>query len=298
MKLRAAARAAVLAAAALGAYGTLEAKRYRRREYTIAALPPGADPMRVLHVSDLHLAPSNRALIKFVEALGDETYDLVFATGDFLSEPESVDICARLLNGLRGKDGRFFVLGSSDYFAPTFKTYFEYFMKVRRHGVRRNPTPKFRAALVTEGWHDMTNRNLTAECNGTTIQITGLDDPYLGWDDRSLVKRDPAARLGICVVHDPGPYREAIEAGYDLVISGHTHGGQVRFPFVGAVVTNSTLPTRLARGLARIDSESPEAGRQDGYLFVTPGLGVSKFAPFRFLCPPEASILNLVPSEE
>lgn len=285
-----------LAGLALVAHGVSEAKRYRRREYDIPVLAPGATPIRILLVSDLHLAPGNRKLAKFLEGLGHETYDLVFATGDFLSEPESVDPCVRLLNGLHGNAGRFFVLGSSDYFAPTFKTYFEYFLKVRRHGVRRNPTDRFRRALVNDGWTDMTNRSVGAECNGTWIQVTGLDDPYLGWDDRSLLERDPDAGLAVCAVHDPGPYLEAIQAGYDLVISGHTHGGQVRLPFVGAVVTNSTLPTALARGLARIDRASDDDSAEGaGYLFVTPGLGVSKFAPFRFLCPPEASILNLIP---
>ncbi|MEX0791075.1 MAG: metallophosphoesterase, partial [Actinomycetota bacterium] len=85
------------------------------------------------------------------------------------------------------------------------------------------------------------------------------------------------------------PYADAFKAGYDLAVAGHTHGCQVRFPFVGAVVTNSTLPTSLAKGLSRVGN---------CWLFVTPGVGTGKFAPFRFLCPPEASVLTLVPRPE
>jgi predicted MPP superfamily phosphohydrolase len=113
-----------------------------------------------------------------------------------------------------------------------------------------------------------------------------MDDPFLHRDDRSLLRRNPDAAFAMCVVHDPSPYEDAARAGFDLVVAGHTHGGQIRFPLVGAVVTNSTVPRRLALGASWV-------GRT--LLFVTPGLGTSKFAPYRFLCPPEASVLELVP---
>jgi len=268
------------------AYGVTEAKMYRVREYDIPVLPPGAPPCRVLQVSDLHLRSSSKRLMTFVESLSIESYDVVLATGDLMGEPESVEDCIRLLSGLRATKGKYYVLGSSDYFAPTFKTYFDYFLKIRRHGARRNPTSRLKEELAGLGWEDLTNRTTWLELGSLRIQVTGLDDPYLNWDDRSVLIREAEAEVALCVVHDPGPYQDALDAGFDLVVSGHTHGGQVRVPFIGAVVTNSTLPTKFARGLSRI-------GR--GWLFVTPGLGVAKLAPFRFLCPPEASVLNLLP---
>lgn len=273
-----------LAGAGLVGYGVAEAKRFRVHEYPISALPEGAEPLRILVVSDLHLRRSNLALRQFLESLSSQTYDVVLATGDFLSGSESIADCLRLLNGLKASLGRYFVLGSSDYFSPTFKNYLEYFLKVKRHGTRKNSVDDLRRGLTSEGWTDLTNRNLFADWNGTPVQITGLDDPYLGWDDRKLLVRDSRAAFAMCAVHDPAPYLDAVRAGYDLVVSGHTHGGQVRLPFFGAVVTNSSLPTRYARGLSRVEN---------GWLFVTPGLGVGKFAPFRFMCPPEASVLNL-----
>lgn len=281
------ARWIVLAApAACVAWGVVEARLYRVRRHTLPVLPPGADPITVLQVSDLHLRPSSDGLAAFLESLGEQRYDMVLATGDLLGDPRSVERCAELLNGLTGTMGRFFVLGSSDYYAPVFKNYLDYFAGRRRPGTRRNRTEDFRGLLLAKGWTDLTNRTLQLDLDGLAAQVTGLDDPYLGRDDRSLLVRDPGAAFALCVVHDPAPYAHAAGAGFDLVVAGHTHGGQVRFPLVGAVVTNSDLPRRYARGPSRIG---------DSVLFVNPGLGTGKYAPFRFLCKPEASVLELVP---
>jgi uncharacterized protein len=280
-----------LAAAGLApvAYGFVEAKRFRVGRYRVPVLPPGANPITILQVSDFHLQPQNKRMIRFLKSLSSEEYDLVFATGDLLGGLDAVDDTLAILNGLRARTARMVVFGSSDYFAPVLKNYFDYFRKRRRHGRVRNPTHEFRRSLLSAGWLDMNNANVVMEVNGTNVQFTGLDDPYLKWDNRDLLGRDPAAELAVLVVHDPSPYADAFKAGYDLAVAGHTHGGQVRFPFVGAVVTNSTLPTSLAKGLSRVD---------DSWLFVTPGVGTGKFAPFRFLCPPEASVLTLVPRPE
>lgn len=241
--------------------------------------------MRILQVSDLHLRPTNRKMIHFLESLADETYDVVLATGDLLGGPESLDDVLRLLNALKASQFRGFVFGSSDYWSPVLKNYVDYFLHRRRHGPDRNPTEDFRSGLTSTGWLDLNNSDHTVELGGQSVQLTGLDDPYLHREDRNLLVRNSQTAVGIVVVHDPAPYDDAIDAGYDLVISGHTHGGQVRIPFKGALVTNSTLPTDLARGPSKVG---------DGWLFVTPGLGTGKYAPFRFLCPPEVSILNLV----
>lgn len=268
------------------AYGFAEAHLYRRRSYTIPVLPPGATPLRILQISDLHLRPANRAMRRFLESLGTAEYDMVMATGDLLGGPEVVQDCLKLLNALQGRFARLFVFGSSDYFAPVLKNYLDYFYKRRRHGSSLNPSGRFRQGLADAGWHDMNNAELRLDVAGTSIHITGLDDPYLHREDLRLLKRRAGADLALVMVHDPAPYLQALQAGYDLVIGGHTHGGQVRLPWSGAVVTNSTLPPRLAMGLHHLD---------EGWLFVTPGLGTGKYAPFRLLCPPEASVLDLVP---
>jgi predicted MPP superfamily phosphohydrolase len=268
------------------AYGFVEAKRFRIGRYELPVLPPGANPITILQVSDFHLRPENKRMIRFLKSLGSEEYDLVMATGDLLGGLDAVEDCLSILNGLRARSARLFVFGSSDYFAPVLKNYFDYFRKRRRHGRVRNPTQEFRSSLLDAGWLDMNNANVVMDLNATSTQITGLDDPYLKWDNRDLLKRDPSAELAILVVHAPDPYKDAFKAGYDAAFAGHTHGGQVRLPFFGAVVTNSALPTELAMGPTKIG---------ESWLFVTPGVGTGKYAPFRFLCPPEASVITLVP---
>jgi predicted MPP superfamily phosphohydrolase len=274
------------AAAACVGWGIVEAHRYWIRTHQLAVLPPDAKPLRILQVSDLHLRMSSTRLAAFLSGLAEETYDLVLATGDLLGEPAAVERCARLLGGLQGRLGCYFVLGSSDYYAPRFKNYLDYFTKRRRPPAKPNRTNDFLRMLKEQGYEDLTNRTIRVDLKGTPTQITGLDDPFLHRDDRSLLRRSPDAAFAMCVVHDPAPYQDAAQAGFDLVVAGHTHGGQIRFPFVGAVVTNSTVPRRLALGASWV-------GRT--LLFVTPGLGTGKFAPYRFLCPPEASVLELVP---
>jgi uncharacterized protein len=280
--------AAVLPVAAI-AYGLIEARLHRLNRYRLNILPSRASPLRLLQVSDLHLRPGTHRLAEFVESLGETEYDIVLATGDLLGDPAAMPRCAEILNGLRGRLGRFFVLGSSDYYTPIFKNYFDYFRGKRRLGTRKNRTEEFKETLVSAGWTDLDNKNMVIDLNGMKTQMTGLDDPYLHRDDRTLLKREPGVDFAICVTHDPAPYRDAAQNDYDLIIGGHTHGGQVRLPLIGALVTNSSLPRGLAKGLHRVNGS---------WLFVNPGLGTGKYAPFRFLCPPEASVLELHPRDE
>lgn len=284
--LKAGAVTSAAAGAACVGWGVIEAHRYWIRTHRLAILPPDAKPLRILQVSDLHLRLSGKRLAAFLSGLSGQTYDIVLATGDLLGEPEAVERCARLLGGLQGTLGRYYVLGSSDYYAPQFKNYVHYFRHTRPIPTRRNRTEEFVRLLEEQGYEALTNRTIRVDLKGTPTQITGLDDPSLGREDRSLLRRSPDAAFALCVVHDPAPYDDAAQAGFDMVVSGHTHGGQIRLPFLGAVVTNSTVPRHLALGASWV-------GRT--LLFVTPGLGTGKYAPYRFLCPPEASVLELVP---
>lgn len=287
--------AAAGAATACVAYGFVEARMYRTCRHVVPCLPPGSAPIRVLQVSDTHLQASNQRLVDFLTSLGGEEYDLVIASGDMLGGPDSVERLAEALNGLKATTARLFVLGSSDYYVPRLRNYVSYFRRRARRRRRprsRNRTDEFRALLAGNGWMDLTNRTVEIKLGPLRTQVTGLDDPHIHRDDRSLLVRDPSADFAVCLVHDPAPYKDAGRAGYDLVISGHTHGGQVRFPVVGAVVSNSTISPARARWTSRIERAGDA---EDGWLFVSPGLGTSRFAPFRFLCPPEASILELTP---
>lgn len=278
--------ATAAAGAGCVAWGIGEAHRYHLRTHRLAVLPPGAKPLRVLQVSDTHLRSNNNRLAAFLAGLAGESFDLVFVTGDMLGEPRAAERTARLLGGLQGRLGKFYVMGSSDYYAPIAKGYWWYFSKTRKPPKKLNRTAEFERILQAQGYISLTNTTVRVDLLGTPTQITGLDDPFLHRDDRSLLRRSPDAAFALCVVHDPAPYLDIARAGFDLAIAGHTHGGQIRMPLVGAVVTNSVLPRRMAMGATWVG---------ETLLYVTPGLGTGKYAPYRFLCPPEASALELVP---
>ena len=278
----------VLAAAAAlcVAYGVLVERRwYRRRDYRLPILRPGASNLTLLHLSDLHFLRGDDGKARFLSSLPGA--DVTIATGDLLGEPAAVEKVVEGLRPTRGRRASYFVLGSNDYFAPRPLNYLNYFRKRRRRraGLRGRSGDLIRL-LEADGWVHLKNRKDALVIDGARLEILGLDDPHIERADlRVAPRRDPDA-FGLAVVHSPDPAPELAALGYQLIVSGHTHGGQVRFPLVGAVVTNSGIPTRLAMGMSRLGN---------AVLHVSPGLGTSKFAPFRFLCRPEATLLELVP---
>lgn len=296
--LRRLAAATTLAAAGCVAYGSLiETRWFRlRREVLPGALRPSTPgPLRVLHVSDLHLSRPRPALERFVRDLASVDADLVVSTGDLLGDAGAEDRAASLLATLTA-DGTpgVGVLGSNDYFGPTAKSPHIYFTApdARTYG-RRLDTDRLRSGLRDAGWTLLENRRESVATAAGLVEVAGLIDPHFRHlalpSAASLEPVEPAAVLRLGLVHAPyrGALRLLTEAGYRTVLAGHTHGGQVRLPPVGALVTNCDLPTDLARGSSRLDG--------DGWLHVSAGLGQSKFAPFRFACRPEASLLELLP---
>jgi uncharacterized protein len=287
-------KAARLAAgvAAAGAvcvgYGILvERDWYRLRRELVEALGPGQPPLTVLHLSDLHMTAADTRRTAFLERLATEPVDLVVLTGDMLGEPAGLDPVLQTLGRFRPRLGAVAVLGSNDYFAPRFRNPLTYFMgpSSRRHrSAPRNPWRELVAGLEARGWTVLANRRARLG----DVELAGLDDPHIRRDDPgALVPANGDARLRLGVVHSP--YRRALDAfagnGYGLVLAGHTHGGQVCLPGVGALVTNCDLPRDQVRGLSRWGSS---------WLHVSGGLGTSKYAPFRFACRPEASLLTVV----
>jgi uncharacterized protein len=206
-----------------------------------------------------------------------------------LGEPEALHPVLASLGRFRPRLGAVAVLGSNDYYAPRPKNYFSYFLpRRRRRFARRNPWQDLVDGLRDRGWTVLANERARIG----DIEFAGLDDGHIGRDDASILvpASGGAARLRVGVCH--APYLRSLDAfernGYDVVLAGHTHGGQVRLPLAGALVTNCDLPRGQARGLSRHGSS---------WLHVSGGIGTSKYAPFRFACRPEASLLELVASE-
>jgi uncharacterized protein len=296
---RARLKVALLAAGALSAagaacvgYGILvERDWYRLRRQRVRALAPGQPPLTVLHLSDLHLTAADTKRMRFLERLAAEPVDLVVLTGDMLGEPEALGPVLATLGRFRPRLGAVAVLGSNDYWAPRFRNPLTYFTgpSSRRHrSAGRNPWRELVEGLEARGWTVLSNRRGRLG----DVELAGMDDPHIRHDDPGVAvppNGEVPARLRLGVVHSP--YRRALDAfagnGYDLVLAGHTHGGQVRLPGVGALVTNCDLPRDRVRGLSRWGGS---------WLHVSGGLGTSKYAPFRFACRPEATLLQVVPA--
>jgi predicted MPP superfamily phosphohydrolase len=269
----------------------IERRRWTLRQNTLPVLEAGARPLRVLHVSDLHLTPRQRSKQRWVARLAELEPDLVVNTGDNLAHPRAVPTVLAALGPLLDLPG-LFVFGSNDYFGPTPKNPARYLVKSSRrsHG---EPLPwrDLRAALLERGWHDATHSRVDLTASGIQIAAAGVDDPHLGLDryDRVAGHHDgnPGLRLGLTHSPEPRVLDRFAADGYDLVLAGHTHGGQLRLPGFGALVTNCGIDRSRARGVSRWGAHT--------WLHVSAGLGTSPFAPVRFACPPEATLLTLVP---
>jgi predicted MPP superfamily phosphohydrolase len=289
-----------LAGAACVAYGTfIEANAFQVRRVSVPVLPIGAHRIRVLHFSDIHLSLGKRARLRFVGSLAGLEPDLVVSTGDNLAQAEALAPLLEAFGRLLDVPG-VFVFGSNDYSAPKFTNPTSYLARsTSRHGTAADravlPTEELRAGLSLGGWHDLTGRRVTLEVRGSRLEFRGTDDAHLHRDDYSLVAGEPAkdADLAIGVTH--APYARVLDAmaadGVPLVFAGHTHGGQVRVPGWGALTTNCDLPVDEARGLSR-----HRAAKGSIWLHVSAGLGSSPFAPYRFACPPEVTLLTLTPA--
>lgn len=291
---------ALLGAAAL-AYARWEASSYRLRRATVPVLGPGEADLRVLHLSDLHMTPSRHRLQDWVASLAELKPDLVIVTGDFLAHREAVDPVISALEPLLPVPGAF-VLGSNDYYAPRPINPLSYLAGPSDLHPDRGelPWPDLVARLGSAGWHHLPNARTTLEAAARTIEIRGVDDPHIERDDYGLVAGSPSddADVSLGVAH--APYLRVVDAmaadGVDLMLAGHTHGGQVCIPGIGALVTNCDLDRRQASGLSQVERPLMEFAPHDDpdmWLHVSAGLGTSPYAPIRFACPPEATLLTL-----
>lgn len=264
------------------------------------------------------MAPWQRDKQEWVHSLAELEPDLVVNTGDNLGHERGLEGVRRAFESFRGVPG-VFVNGSNDYFGPVLKNPFTYFGGPSRHRghVKRLDIGSLHAYFSELGWHDLDNTAASLDLRGTHFEFFGVDDPHKGYDRLDLITgaidelraedplgdehwpdaasvapRRPTVTVG--VAH--APYQRVLNSfvnhGAQLMLAGHTHGGQVCVPGYGALVTNCDIPRRQVKGLS-----TWRHGLRSAYLNVSAGLGTSIYAPVRFACPPEATLLTLVPTE-
>jgi hypothetical protein len=246
---------------------------------TRLALPaPGLTrPLRIVQLADTHVeytSPRERALPALVDSLQP---DLIVLTGDYLNlanrtDPRSLEDARALLAQLRAPYGVYAVLGTVDY------------------------PPELVDALFTgldiAVLDDQVVR-LPPEQGGLTI--VGIENSGRGRDERALLRQAmaqvPPGDYTLLLYHTPDLAEVAAEEGVNLYLAGHTHGGQVRLPFYGAVITFSAYGKRFEMGRYTVGPTT---------LYVSRGLGMEGFwitPRVRFLCPPEVVVIELEPED-
>ena len=266
---------------------------YKVRASSLPLLPKGAKPIRVLHFSDLHLHPKKRHEIADIKTFIDLKPDLVISTGDFLAHKDGVDIALSALDGLLDLPG-LFVFGSNDYYAPKFKNPLSYLQK--DHGERKLgeklPWQRLQKQLTKRGWQDLNHNKVKLKVNGVVIEARGTDDAHLELDDYRKVEGRVSKTADIAIGVTHAPYERILAAmaqdELDLIFAGHTHGGQIRLPWIGgskSLTTNCDLENWRSRGVTKVNNEP--------WLNVSAGMGMSPYAPIRFICPAEVSLIIL-----
>ena len=304
-----AATAAAGAAVGLGAFAwgaLVERNRFTVRHEVLPILEAGSRSLTVLHLSDLHLAPWQSEKQEWVRGLSVYEPDLIVNTGDNLGHADAHTALEYTLEPFRGVPG-VWVNGSNDYYGPVPKSPLRYFAGPSRP--HRAPAPldvdRMEAFFADLGWLDLNNTARAMELRGNRLELFGVNDAHRGWDrlDRLPGALDDLREnvgwqddrggpdpIGIGVTH--APYQRVLNSfvtnGADVIFGGHTHGGQVRVPGYGALVTNCDIPRSKVSGLSTWSH-----ARRTAHLEISAGLGTSIYAPVRFDCRPEAVVVTL-----
>ncbi len=280
-----------------GYASVIERNWFVLRRFDVPVLPAAARPVRVLHISDVHLTPGRARLLSWIRSLDATDPDLVVNTGDSIAHTRAVQPFLDALGPLLDRPGMF-VYGSNDLFSPMPKNPARYLWRTSASDHQRHvpdlPWAELGAGMAAAGWLDLNNRHGRIKAGDLDIEVAGVHDSHIKRDRYAKIagRADPAADLRLGVLHSPEPrlLDRFAEDGYDLLLAGHTHGGQVRLPGFGTLVTNCGIDRPRARGLSRHPASAGPA-----WLHVSAGLGTSPWAPFRFSCRPEATLLTLLP---
>lgn len=241
---------------------------FTRKIFQLPRLPANWEGLRILHFSDLHFSGTLKREY-FVELcrIAQETEpDLIIFAGDLIDEMKCLDWLDDTLGPMQAPLGCFFILGNHDWHQESLQ---------------------IREALVEKGWIDLCAKPFLLQHAGHTLQLAGTEVPWMG--EHPELKQSatgkgttPEFDFLLLISHTPDNFHWAARQGYDLVLSGHTHGGQVRFPLVGPVFAPSLHGTRYASGTFARGSTVLHVSR-----------GVSGIHPLRWFCRPEISLLTL-----
>lgn len=239
--------------------------------------------LRVLHISDIHFAPSQKAKAKFLYELSQLKPDLVVNTGDNLGHSQAINPLLLALEPLMEFPG-VFVNGSNDYSSPKLTNPLRYLAGPSKVENRERDldTSRMIREFENAGWLNLNNQTGKLSIKNQSIDFVGVDDPHLGLDKTPQIQSETL----IAVAH--APYLRVLDSfanlGAKLIFAGHTHGGQLCLPGGKALITNCDLPTSQAQGVSK---------HRDSWLQVSGGMGANIYTPVRLFCPPSATLLTI-----
>src|SRR5579872_4741419 len=235
----------------------------------LSELPEGFRGFRILQLSDIHhslFVPLSH-VAAVVELSNRLKPDLVALTGDFVSYSRaSIEPVAEILGGLRARGGVVAVLGNHDF---------------------RVGADAVESALRRQHIQVLRNRHRLLHRGGATLCLAGVDDYGYGADLEQALRGTPEGAATILLAHNPRLVTAAACRGIGLVLSGHTHGGQVNVPLLGTVYGRSPEGMRFKKGWDRL------GGTQ---IYVSRGIGTIVL-PVRWRCPAEVPLLELEPHQ-
>jgi predicted MPP superfamily phosphohydrolase len=238
----------------------------QRKTLHLPRLPLELNGLKIAHLSDLHMTGQLRR--EFFERAIEKTNqwgaDVVAVTGDIVDKAFCIEWIPQLLGQLTCKHGRFFVLGNHD---------------------KRVPLDRLRETMQASGYTDLGGRTHVVEVNGCPLLLAGNELPWIGPAPQGVAQRKtelPANHFSVLLAHTPDQIVWSRQQGFDLMLAGHTHGGQIRLPLIGPVISPSRYGVKYAGGLF---DEPPTL------MHVSRGL--SALHPLRFRCPPEITLLEL-----
>jgi len=244
---------------------------------------------KVLHLSDFHLRrETNPKLVEGIAALanqfGDDHIDLTCITGDMIETDTGLPLLAELmqsLNRIGAKNGTVAILGNHDYNHYPFGNLF-----LERYIVnQKNSTSRLVSTLEQANVRVLRNQKYILERGSERLVVIGIDDFISGRHCLQVCFEGvQATDTVLLLTHSPDVVSYLLKRRVDLVLAGHTHGGQMCLPAVGSFVSRSRVFKRFASGLFRVG---------DMFVFITKGLGIVRYAPFRFRCAPEFALLEL-----
>ncbi len=229
-------------------------------------LPPGLDGLTLLQLSDIHLSRvvSRSYLRQCIQMANQLKPDIILLTGDYITRQKKyIPLMAEELSHLKSPLGSYAVLGNHDYWT---------------HG------PMVKTALRKAGIHVLTNQHAQIQVKDTELWILGVDDLWAGiFDLEKTFHGTPENRFRILLMHNPDEFEKASGYNPNLILSGHTHGGQVSLPYYGPILTPSRHGNLYASGLFK---------KEETLMYVNRGLGLIS-PPVRMGVRPEISLFTL-----